>query len=330
MKKRLVVLGCAFAITALAVAGMGAYLKYRVFKPYELFQDRSIIELPFQLIADQGMRYVMGDILNSPEDTVPVPPETTNSDVTDPPATTVPDESTEPETSEPETTAPPTTQPPETTVPPVTQAPTIGSNFDFSDGAVGDEWFDHVLFIGDSRTCGLRDYARSGQADYFCAVSQSVFSINRSDTTVSDKNFSAQSLESLLDSRKYDKIFISLGINECGYPVNSLMNAYKSLVDSVREAQPEAKIILQGIMVVSKRMASGSSHFSKENIQSINDRIAGMTDGIHTFYIDVNESFGVDDGYLPSYMSGDGCHLYGKYYQLWEQWIRWAVGRQGL
>lgn len=331
MKKRLAILGCAFVITALAVAGMGAYLKYRVFKPYDLFQDRNIIELPFQLIADQGMRYVMDDILNHPQGggTEPpetdVPPQTTAPERTDPPEITAPLPSTVPET-----TVPPTTVPPETTAPPATQAPSVDSGFDFSDGAVGDEWFENVLFIGDSRTCGLRDYARSGNADYFCAVSENVFSINKPDTTASDKNFSTQSLASLLASRKYEKIFISLGINECGYPINSLMNAYKALVDSVRAAQPEAKIILQGIMVVSKRMANGSSHFSKENLQSINDRIAGLTNGESVFYIDVNESFGVDDGYLPSYMSGDGCHLYGKYYQLWEQWIRWAVGRQGL
>jgi lysophospholipase L1-like esterase len=192
-------------------------------------------------------------------------------------------------------------------------------------GAVDPSWFDKVLFIGDSRTVGLRDYARSGNAEYFCSVGMSVF--NFKSRTASDKNFSDQKLETLLKSKTYDKIFISLGINECGYPLTTLMNAYTDLVNMVREHQPDAKIILQGIMAVSRSYAKNGSSFSPSNINKINDEIRGLSDGSSVYYIDVNEFFADEEGYLIKEVSGDGCHPNGKYYVVWSNWIAYAVGQ---
>lgn len=244
-------------------------------------------------------------------------------------APTQPDETTAP--TEPEPTEPVTTEPPETE--PVTQPTTPPPsysypNHDFSAGAVPDSWYNNTLFIGDSRTVGLRDYARSGNADYFCGVGMTVFSIQKS--TASDKNFSSQTLASLLSSRTYDKIFISLGINECGYATSSLISAYKDLISMIRSYQPNAKIILQGIMMVTEKYASGKSYFQPSHIQSINDRIEGLCDWSSTYYIDVNLYFTNADRYLYSDITGDGCHLYASYYRVWANWISFAVGKFGI
>jgi lysophospholipase L1-like esterase len=247
----------------------------------------------------------------------------TNSVIADP----IPSDDTIPATT-------PTTVPPATTVPVVTEPVVIPGpalhdpNADFSVGAVDPSWFDNVLFIGDSRTVGLRDYARSGNAEYFCSVGMSVFNFNS--RTASDKNFSDQKLEKLLKSRTYDKIFISLGINECGYPLTTLMNAYTDLVNMVRQYQPDAKIILQGIMSVSRSYAKNGSSFSPSNINKINDEIRALADGSTIFYIDVNEFFADEEGYLIKEVSGDGCHPNGKYYGVWANWIAYAVGQIGI
>jgi hypothetical protein len=52
-----------------------------------------------------------------------------------------------------------------------------------------------------------------------------------------------------------------------------------------------------------------------------------LADGERIYYIDVNEIFADEDGYLRSGLSGDGCHLYGKYGLVWEDWIRYAVAQ---
>jgi lysophospholipase L1-like esterase len=201
-------------------------------------------------------------------------------------------------------------------------------NADFSVGAVDPSWFDDVLFIGDSRTVGLRDYARSGNADYFCTIGMSVF--NFKSRTASDKNFQEQKLDKLLSSKTYGKIFISLGINECGYPLETLMNAYTDLVEMIRSHQPDAKIIVQGIMSVSKSYGKNGASFTPANINKINDALRGLADGSTIFYIDVNEFFADEQGYLLKEVSGDGCHPSGKYYAVWANWIAYAVGQLGL
>lgn len=275
------------------------------------------------------VRWVIDLLLPDPKPAVPTPSTTVAVDPpkpSDPEVTDPSDVVTEPSGTVEMT--PPTTVPVETepiTIPgPALHDP----NADFSVGAVDPSWFDNVLFIGDSRTVGLRDYARSGNADYFCSVGMSVF--NFKSRTASDKNFSDQKLEKLLKSRTYDKIFISLGINECGYPLTTLMNAYTDLVNMVRQNQPDAKIILQGIMSVSRSYAKNGSSFSPSNINKINDEIRGLADGATVFYIDVNEFFADEEGYLIKEVSGDGCHPTGKYYGVWANWIAYAVGQLGI
>ncbi len=275
-----------------------------------------------------GAKMISGLFGEEPDPIDPIPPITT----TEPAITTSPTETTD--TTEGTTQPPETTLPPETTVPPTTAEPTIPGptphdpNADFSVGAVDPSWFDDALFIGDSRTVGLRDYARSGKAEYFCSVGMSVF--NFKSRTASDKNFSDQKLEKLLSSKTYGKIFISLGINECGYPLETLMNAYTDLVEMVRSHQPDAKIIIQGIMSVSKSYSKNGASFTPSNINKINDAIMGLCDGSTIFYINVNEYFADEEGYLLKEVSGDGCHPNGKYYGVWANWIAYAVGQLGI
>lgn len=276
------------------------------------------------------VRWVIDLLLPDAPATTTNPPVITTAPQTEPSSSAVtdPDPSDETDPSTTPTTVPPTTVP-EVTEPVVIPGPALHDpNADFSVGAVDPSWFDNVLFIGDSRTVGLRDYARSGNAEYFCSVGMSVF--NFKSRTASDKNFSDQKLEKLLSSKTYDKIFISLGINECGYPLSTLMNAYTDLVDMVRQYQPNAKIILQGIMSVSRSYAKNGSSFSPSNINKINDEIRALADGSTVFYIDVNEFFADEEGYLIKEVSGDGCHPTGKYYGVWANWIAYAVGQIGI
>ena len=189
-------------------------------------------------------------------------------------------------------------------------------------------WYEDVLFIGDSRTVGLREYARSGNADYFCGVGMSVFNIQS--TKSSDRNFDKQYLEDLLQSRTYGKVFINLGINECGYATSSLVSAYKDLINLVRKYQPNAKIVIQGIMTVTKNYAAGASYFQPEHIFSINRKLEAIADGSIIFYIDVNEYFADPDGFLYRDITGDGCHLYASYYAVWRDWISYEAARLGI
>ncbi len=201
---------------------------------------------------------------------------------------------------------------------------TAGTSGEFTPvNTVDDSWFDDALFIGDSRTDGLRLYSRISKADYFCNTGLTVFTVLKK--SLSDNNFSGKTLSQLLQSKTYGKVLICLGINECGSDLDTIMTAYGNLVNKVRELQPGAKIILQAVMTCGRKKEAQNRCFGPENLYKLNTRIKGLADGVNVFYINSNEVFADSEGYLPDSFSGDGCHLYAKYYPLWVSWIKSAV-----
>ena len=231
----------------------------------------------------------------------------------------------------PEPTEPPTEPPTQATEPPTeppTTIPTEPPTTDPFANMVDESWYNNVLFIGDSRTAGLRDYARTGQADYFASSYLTVF--NFEDETAEDLHFDEQTLAELLSSKTYDKIFINLGINEAGYPISSLMESYSDLVDTVRQAQPEATIILQGVLNVTKNYATDLDYLSTDHINVINDEIRALSNNRDIYYIDINAYFSASNGYLDPNRTYDGCHLTEEACQEWMTYISVDVGDLGI
>ena len=306
MKKRYIALGIGILLVGAMVLGIGVYFKYSVFKPLGLYQEESAAALPFMLLADgrmqKDLRLALGGE-TEPQATIPAPTQP----VTQPPVS--------------QTTAPVTEEPTqEPTVPPVT-APVQTE-------PVALDWYDDVLFIGDSRTVGLRDYCRIGNAEFFCTVGMTVF--DYPDTWAGDENFDSQTLDSLLSSRAYGKIIISLGLNEIGYPHDKVMEAYGEMLEFIRERQPDAYIILQSVMTVGREKVRDAWYYAPENIYALNEQIMALADGEKIFYIDPNEEFADAEHFLLSDMSGDGAHLYVNQYPRWVEWLNGALGRLGI
>lgn len=300
MKKRIPALLWMLAVPAVLIAALGAYLKYAVLRPLELYQEEPVFAVPFLLIANEEDRELLQWEEMLPEETQP--PETI-------PESTEPPEPTEAETQ------PPTEPPVEETQPtePI---------------EISESWFDDALFIGDSRTEGLSMFARLGEAQYFCKAGMTVYNVQSA--RCSDTEFGKTNLANLLSTNTYGKIYISLGLNEIGYNREGMLKNYQSLIDLVREKQPDAVIVLQAIMTLGRGKAASREYFSLENIQDLNQDIAALADGDQMRYIDVNEWIADEDGYLPDELSGDGCHLYGSEYESWAQWLMDSAATLGI
>ena len=200
------------------------------------------------------------------------------------------------------------TKPVEETIPPVIQPPKVDLTLP-----------ERMLFIGDSRTCGLRDHARADQADYFCDVGMSLFNVGSKQ--LSDVDFKNESLCSLLSEREYGYVVISLGLNEAGYPVESILKAYQELLTQVVRTQPQAVIVLQGVMGVTRQWAQKADYTAPEHLAVINSGIQTLAGWFRVHYLEPNDWLAEDDDYLPEVMTADGCHLYPEYYSLWSRWI---------
>lgn len=193
---------------------------------------------------------------------------------------------------------------------------------------VGEDWYSDVLFIGDSRTVGLRDYARQGDADYFCKVGMSMFDYQAQE--LSDYGFSEQSLRSLLASKTYGKIFVGLGVNDCGRGTEELMEAFDELVELLQKYQPNAVILLEAVIMVSEEVANSNSVFNPQRIYAMNQGLSGMADGEKIFYIDANVVLADELGYLQWRYTSDGVHFNQKGYEAWADWISLTVAKLGL
>lgn len=177
---------------------------------------------------------------------------------------------------------------------------------------------DDSLFIGDSRTVGLSDYGKIEGAEYFSDVGMSVYNIFDKGVKVTPHGY--VTLKELLENNEYNKIYLMLGINEAGYEVDKTVEKYEKLVDFVKEKQPDAKIFVMANLHVTNAKASGS-YINNKTLNKINEGISAFAEKDNVFYLDVNELFDDNNGGLAPSKTGDGVHLYAKFYVEWGKWI---------
>lgn len=183
----------------------------------------------------------------------------------------------------------------------------------------GDISMDDALFIGDSRTVGLMEYAGIDGANYFCTVGMSVYNIHKKPVSV--PNVGKVTLTELLNGKKYGKIYIMLGVNEVGYEFSSTVEKYRELIEFIKDKQSNAVIFIQANLHVSKSRSDRDKVVNNTAINGLNAELAKLADGKSKFYLDANILFDDKTGALSSDKSEDSTHLYAKYYKEWGEWI---------
>ena len=179
--------------------------------------------------------------------------------------------------------------------------------------------FAGALFIGDSRTVGIGKYAGIKDADFFASTGMSVYSLFTKKVDMTDRK--GVLLEDLLAERKYDRIYLMLGINELGYNFDRTVETYGQVVDTLRALQPQAYIHIQANLHVTKEKSSTDKLFTNANIDRLNQALAQLADDRAVFYMDVNPAFDDEEGNLGADLTWDGVHLLSKHYKLWADWL---------
>ncbi len=179
---------------------------------------------------------------------------------------------------------------------------------------------DDALFVGDSRIVGLFEYADLGQAEYFADRGMSVYKIMGARLTMPDGE--KHSLEEVLSSKAYGKVYVMLGVNELGYDLERTAEKYQDLLNFIEIWQPGAKIILMANMHVSEEKSASDSVYNNERINQLNGYLQALLTEDHQYYLDINELFDDETGSLASECTGDGIHLKGQYFIQWADWLR--------
>ena len=214
-------------------------------------------------------------------------------------------------------------KPAESSVTSASSAPASSESVMSSESAEGGEniniLMEDALFIGDSRTVGLMEYAGITGADFFCNVGMSVYNINKKPVSV--PNVGKVSFTELISNKKYGKIYIMLGVNEVGYETKTTLSKYSELISLIRQSQPNAAVFIEANLHVAKSRSESDKTVNNAAIDNLNAELKKLADGKTVFYLDANTVFDDGTGNLAADKTADGTHFYAKYYAEWGRWI---------
>ena len=212
--------------------------------------------------------------------------------------------------SETETTTPAVQE--QTTAEPITEEPV-------SEPAVtiDDSYFDHSLFIGESRTAGLYYSGEFSSSDFLFdtqgtigTVYDEAFSLNDSiDMTVTDA----------LSYNEYDRVFLMFGMNELGWSSDdSFISYYEDLVTLIKEVSPDTTIYIQSAVYVTEGYEEEVDWIENSHVDTFNELMQSICDGETVIYLDVNTAM-TENGYLLSENSTNGFQFTKEYMSVWKQ-----------
>lgn len=182
-----------------------------------------------------------------------------------------------------------------------------------------DDYFNDACFIGDSRTVGISQYAGIENATFLCKNSLSIYDYDKKKILYNDTK---TSIREVLTQQRFTKIYLMVGINECGIGTpETFFNKYKEVVADIRNLQPDSLIFIQGNLLVTKNKSDDSDSITNDNISARNMLISTLANQNDIFYIDINESSLCDNGALISDYTWDQVHIRAQYYPIWKNFL---------
>ncbi len=185
--------------------------------------------------------------------------------------------------------------------------------------AATDDYFADACFIGDSRTVGISQYAGIENATFLCKTSLTIYDYEKPKISYDD---TTMSIHDILSETQFAKIYLMVGINECGTGTpESFYERYRDVVTDIRKLQPQALIFIQGNLFVTQQKSDDGDSITNENIAARNSLIATLANQKDIFYIDINESSLCDEGALVSDYTWDQVHVKAQYYPIWKDFL---------
>ena len=183
-----------------------------------------------------------------------------------------------------------------------------------------DDYFSDAVFIGDSRTVGISEFSGIKNATFLCKTSLSIYDFDKPKITYDNKK---TSVKEVLSTHQFGKVYLMVGINELGTGgTERFAQTYKEVLGKMRKWQPDAVIYVQSIMGVSPQKDRTDDVFNNTNIRDKNCAIAKLTDGIHIFYLNIQEIYEDENHALSQELTFDEVHLYAQYYDKWVKYLK--------
>lgn len=182
-------------------------------------------------------------------------------------------------------------------------------------------YLDDVLFIGDSRTSTLQQYAGWDNATFYVKNGLTIWNVL--EAKIAECEGELVTVEEALQKEKFGKIYIMLGINELGRGTpDTFAGEFRRVVKRIQELQPDAVIVMEAIMHVTETKDAEETYINNAEINARNEKLKELADSEGVYWLDVNPV--TDDGEkgcLVEEYSFDGVHLKVKYIDIWKDFI---------
>lgn len=187
---------------------------------------------------------------------------------------------------------------------------------------VANSYFDDAVFIGDSRTEGLRLYTNLNKTTFYTSNGMTVDGVFNK-KVIKNKDGSKITIIDALKKNKFQKIYIMLGINELGWAYSDIFSEkYGKLIQEIEKIQPHAIIYVQSIMPVTAKKSQNDTVINNKKIHQYNTLLKELVKKYDLHYVNVGQAVADEKGNLPEETGMDGIHLNKTYCLKWLDYLK--------
>ena len=193
---------------------------------------------------------------------------------------------------------------------PVGTSASISGAIPESDGKEEWDYFDDTVFVGDSITFGMASYGYLTFDHVFAKIGLHQGTALSSSCVYTSKTQS-YTISEALKMAKPGKVIVTLGINAIyNYKHDSFYDQYEELINKIKKATPDSKIIIQSVFPVAEYWANnmGKPDYNKF-IAYANQKLYDLAEKNECYFLYTYEKLTDDEGFLLTQYSGDGIHL---------------------
>jgi lysophospholipase L1-like esterase/uncharacterized protein YraI len=196
-----------------------------------------------------------------------------------------------------------------------------------------DSFFKDAVFLGDSITVGLEEYAQKmrassdstflSNAKFLAKVGYPVTATDNSDGNSMHPAYGGvrQQPQKSIAAMGVSKVFILLGTNDVQEDFQDTIDAYTALIKAIKGACPGITIYVQSVMPMCSATESGK--MTNARIETLNSKIKSMCASQSITYIDIASAMKNSYGALKTAYSSDGyVHLNNEGYAAWVSVLR--------
>ncbi len=190
-------------------------------------------------------------------------------------------------------------------------------------------WFADAVFVGNSRVQGLVWYT-GVEADLIAERGLNVITALHDDATTLENGEKGSVLDALAQ-KTYGKVYVKFGMNELNWMAEDVfIQYYGQIVDGIREVQPQATVLIQSILPITRERSEASAAAggmqTQERVNQLNSALRVMCRDKGVRFLDAEQAVMDPDGYLyPEYAAKDGYHLNLQGCEKWLDYLKQAV-----